>query len=239
LKRKMYGRIGPQGRMSKVRVSMARLLTVVNERQKILNEYRKSLEEEYIVKKQAEYVQAMEEQNKGLGPDVPKISFDLLRAKYHDLKRGIDNLDYIKEAVEITQKRKDLKTYLDEKYDYKNKKVVKPGQDASNVATLNATDSSAVIQGFQSGIIDQLNSGRFKISQEEVLRSHIKNWRMLNLKQKRKVLGILNARRAKDAKQEFLKELNLLGQKVQYDKQKKRERSTSRSICIIKAFLLF
>ncbi len=32
LKKKIHGSIGPQGRMSKLKVSMARLLTIVNER---------------------------------------------------------------------------------------------------------------------------------------------------------------------------------------------------------------
>ncbi len=38
----------------KVRLSMARLLTVVNERKKLRNEYRRHLEDEYIAKKKAE-----------------------------------------------------------------------------------------------------------------------------------------------------------------------------------------
>lgn len=41
--------------------------------------------------------------------------------------------------------------------------------------------------------------------QEEILRAHIKNWKSLNLKQRKIVLGFLNARRAKDAKSAFLK----------------------------------
>lgn len=38
----------------KVKVTMARLLTVVNERKKLRNEYRKILEDEYIAKKKEE-----------------------------------------------------------------------------------------------------------------------------------------------------------------------------------------
>ena len=38
----------------KVKQSMARLLTVVNERKKLRNEYRKHLEDEYIARKKAE-----------------------------------------------------------------------------------------------------------------------------------------------------------------------------------------
>lgn len=42
----------------KVRLSMARLLTVVNERKKLRNEYRKLLEDEYIAEKKAEEAEA-------------------------------------------------------------------------------------------------------------------------------------------------------------------------------------
>ena len=40
--------------LQKVKLSMARLLTVVNERKKDRNEYRRHLENEYIAKKKAE-----------------------------------------------------------------------------------------------------------------------------------------------------------------------------------------
>lgn len=59
--------------------------------------------------------------------------------------------------------------------------------------------------------------GKLKPSQEEVLRSHIKNWRQLSFKHRRIVISFLNARRAKDARSEFIKELKLLGQKVAAD----------------------
>lgn len=45
----------------KVRQSMARLLTVVNERKKLRTEYRKVLEDEYIAKKKSEEAKAEEE----------------------------------------------------------------------------------------------------------------------------------------------------------------------------------
>jgi len=213
LKKKAYHAAGPQGRMGKVRVTMARLLTVVNERKKICNEYRKSLEEEYIAKQREEYERSVEEERKRkeLEPEVPEITFNLLRAKYNDLKRGIDNTDYIKKALEISNNKKQEKEYLDAKYDYKNKRVVKEPTEEDKA-------DPNVILGFKSGILEQLNTGRYKISQQEVLRSHVRNWKMLDLKQKRKLLGVINARRAGDARGEFLKELNLLGQKIAYDK---------------------
>jgi large subunit ribosomal protein L47 len=48
------------------------------------------------------------------------------------------------------------------------------------------------------------------------LKSHIKNWKSLNLKQRKIVLGFLNARRSKDAKSSFVKELKILGQKIAF-----------------------
>jgi hypothetical protein len=47
----------------KVRLSMARLLTVVNERKKLRNEYRRHLEDEYIAKKKAEELASRKAEN--------------------------------------------------------------------------------------------------------------------------------------------------------------------------------
>jgi len=221
LKRKISGEIGPQGQMGKVRVSMARIKTVLHERKRVRDEYRHHLEEQYVQTQRQEYekqVKEVEAKNEK-EPYVPKLTFDLLRAKYSDLKRGVDNLDYIKRTVEFDTKKKELKAYLDEKYNYKTKKEL-----ATQEAQGGEKKSE---QGFQSGIIEQLNSGNYKITQEEVLRSHIKNWKMLDLKQRRVVLGALNARRARDAKSEFLKELNLLGQKIAYDNLQRQKTTTA------------
>ena len=48
--------------MYKVKKSMARLLTVVNERKKIRNEYRMYLEQEYITEKKAEAFEEKKEE---------------------------------------------------------------------------------------------------------------------------------------------------------------------------------
>jgi large subunit ribosomal protein L47 len=58
--------------------------------------------------------------------------------------------------------------------------------------------------------------------QEEVLRSHVRNWKSLNLKQRKIILGFLNARRSKDAKAAFIKELKILGDKIAQDQVKER-----------------
>ncbi len=58
--------------------------------------------------------------------------------------------------------------------------------------------------------------------QEEILRTHVRNWKSLNLKQRKIILGFLNARRAKDAKTAFIKELKILGDKIAQDQIKSR-----------------
>ena len=42
-------------------------------------------------------------------------------------------------------------------------------------------------------------------TQMEILRSHVSNWKSLNLRQRKVILGFLNARRSRDAKSEFRK----------------------------------
>ena len=50
-------------RIVKVRLSMARLLTVVNERKKMRSEYRRHLEQEYIRECKAQELKELEEKN--------------------------------------------------------------------------------------------------------------------------------------------------------------------------------
>ena len=192
---------------------MARLLTVMSERKKFCEEYRKKLEDEYIAQKHKVFIEKLTEDQKLKEKEVktPEITHNLIRAKYRDLKRGMDNTEYIKEALKLDDEKQEHKKYLADTYDYKNKKIVKKDEKTDGL------DENKIIRQFESGFMEQIKSGRLKISQEEVLRSHVKNWKMLNLKQRRIILGFLNARRAKDAKSEFLKELNLLGQKIAYD----------------------
>lgn len=198
---------------------MARLLTVISERKKICEDYRTLLENEYIEKQRKIYEEKLadEEAKKAKELYVPPITSQLIQAKYRDLKRGVDNIEYIKEAIEIDKRKRESKEKIKGKYDYKNKKISKLNEEVPE------NEKNNFIKEFTSSFKEQLSSNEYKISQEEVLRSHIKNWKMLNLKQRRVVLGFLNARRAKDAKAEFLKELNLLGQKIAFDNAQQRK----------------
>lgn len=53
--KKVIGSKGRMGKLSQVRLSMARLKAVVGERMAALKKYRKRLEDEYIARKHEEY----------------------------------------------------------------------------------------------------------------------------------------------------------------------------------------
>ena len=59
-----------------------------------------------------------------------------------------------------------------------------------------------------------LSTTKVKLSQSEILRMYVKNWGDLDLRQRRSVMGHINAQRAMHAKEVFLKELSALGRKL-------------------------
>jgi hypothetical protein len=78
---------------------------VINEREQIKKEYRKKLEDEYIVKKTAELKSEVAKQPEPL----PEITFEMLKAKYHALRKGLDNVDYLEKMcmfLDIQGRRK-------------------------------------------------------------------------------------------------------------------------------------
>lgn len=53
--------------------------------------YRKELEDEYIEKKRAE----LESDVQKAPESLPEITHEMLRAKYYELRKGIDNINYL------------------------------------------------------------------------------------------------------------------------------------------------
>ena len=206
----------PKDRMEKVDKSMMRIKVVMNERKKVTDDYRKYLEDKYIEKKQAELKDQFEEE-KRRSELAPEFSYTLLRAKYFALMNGIDNLDYIKKYMDKKKSKENLKEYLRKKYDYKNKKVIDPEKATEEELAEAKAKPDQYIIGFKNHIEEQMKMGKTKLSQEEILRAHIKNWGALDLKQRRVVLNMINARRASDAKSAFTREINLLAQKIAYE----------------------
>ncbi|CAK75506.1 unnamed protein product (macronuclear) [Paramecium tetraurelia] len=210
--KKVVGVKGRMGKLVQLKISMARLKTVVQERDRIRQKYRKQLEDEYVKQKTEQYLAQQQEISKS-EIEVPEITPNLLRAKVRDLKLGKDDVSYIEEALRIRHKKEDYKQYLREKYDYKNKPIVKLGENLPEGKT-----EDQVIRQFKSSVQEQIETAK-PIPQDEILRSHVKNWFMLGPKQKRVIVNFLQARRARESKSLFLRELDLLGQKIRHDLQ--------------------
>ena len=62
--------------------------------------------------------------------------------------------------------------------------------------------------------IEFLATTRVQLSQKDILKMYVGNWQQLDLKQRRKVMGYVQAQRSKHAKEIFLKELSALGRKM-------------------------
>ena len=66
--------------------------------------------------------QVIEQENK------PEINYELLYSKFQDLKKGIDNKDYLKDYIKKQKEKREFKEYLRNKYDYRNKKILKTNE---------------------------------------------------------------------------------------------------------------
>lgn len=59
-----------------------------------------------------------------------------------------------------------------------------------------------------------LSESKNKLTQGDILRKYVKNYSELDLKQRRQVMGHIQAQRAMHAKEIFLKELATLGKRL-------------------------
>ena len=167
----------------KVRVSMARLLTVVNERKKLRNEYRRHLEDEYItVKKAEEHAAQVAEyeklKEKGVKPPMtPEELKELL------ISKSAKKTEALKIALELVKESAEK-------------------DDTTTAPLLNESD------------LQLISTTKVNLSQGDILRLYVKNWAELDLRQRRRVMGHINAQRAMHAKEVFLKELSAIGRKL-------------------------
>lgn len=206
-------KINPKN-IKKVENSMNRLSTVVKERSGLLSKYRRKLEDDYCEelksKLSEEYKEFQEEQKVN-----PPFTYNLLRSKFEAIRKGVDDTSYIDREVKLAEDKTKLHDYLRERYAYGRKKIINP--ENMTEEQRNKVNLDKNIFSFKNHIQQQLAENRSQISQEEVLRAHVRNWAVLNLKQRRVVLQQINDRRSKDAKSEFVKEINLLAQKIAYE----------------------
>ena len=161
---------------------MSRLLTIVNERKKIRGEYRRHLEEEYVAERKAEEQTAREE-----AASLARENGESAAMMSHEVAEMLKERD---------QRRSDRFQVVREELVSK----LQGGDGSKAIAPLLDEEDVAFIA-----------QSRQKMTQKDILRSHVKNWADLDLKQRRKVMGHIQAQRAKHAKEIFLKELAAIG----------------------------
>lgn len=76
------------------------------------------------------------------------------------------------------------------------------------------SDEASLAPGIEEKDAEFLATTRVKLSQKDILKMYVGNWQDLDLKQRRKVMGYVQAQRSKHAKEIFLKELSALGRKM-------------------------
>jgi hypothetical protein len=81
-----------ESNLTKLDQTMTRITAVMAERQKVRDEYRRSLEEDYIERKRQEMQHHL---NKTGEDGVPEVTWRLMKEKMRELRKGIDNTDYI------------------------------------------------------------------------------------------------------------------------------------------------
>lgn len=136
---------------------MARLLTVVNERKKLRNEYRRHLEDEYIAKKKAEEFAAQKAEAEKAGTKPP-LSPEELKAK-------------------LTERFKKKQDVIEKKFEGMKDRLVKEETAASPL--LNETDlkliSTAQTKLSQADILKMYvkNWGELDLRQRRKVMGHI------------------------------------------------------------------
>ena len=170
--------------LKKVKLSMARLLTIVNERKRLRAQYRIHLEDEYIKK-------------------IKEREFNEFLAKRDQMAaRGEKNLPMTDE--EVKRKLKSLEQGRMTKMTAARDQITESTKDGKSTVAPMLDDAD----------LDFLAQTKVKLTQRDILKMYVGNWSQLDLKQRRKVMGYVQAQRAKHAKQIFIKELSAIGRKM-------------------------
>ena len=116
--------------------------------------------------------------------------------------QGVENLPMTPEEV---------RQMIKEQSERKNAQLVE-ARDKINAKI--ETGTTTLAPNFTAADVDFLATTRVKLSQKDILKMYVGNWASLDLKQRRKVMGYVQAQRSKHAKEIFLKELSALGRKM-------------------------
>jgi len=141
--------------MTKVRLSQQRLLTIVNERKKLRNEYRKHLEDEFIAGKKAEELEEFKierEARRERGESVSMTPSEVI-----DMLKGRS----IRKNEQLAKHKERLMTAMEGT----------EGEATSTLAPMMNEDDAEL-----------LATTKVKLNQKDILRMFVGNWTDLSLK---------------------------------------------------------
>lgn len=104
-----------------------------------------------------------------------------------------------------------MKKKLVEKEQQKQDAITEELQSIKRTVNKKGVTKAPLIQNKD---LDFIATTKVKLSQKDILKMYVGNWAQLDLRQRRKVMGYVQAQRSKHAKQIFLKELSAIGRKM-------------------------
>jgi hypothetical protein len=107
----------------------------------------------------------------------------------------------------------------EELFAHKDRQAARLKEEREKLRQTRENEETAMAASLDDKDIDFVASTRVKMSQKEILQMYVGNWADLDLKQRRKVMGYVQAQRSKHAKEIFLKELSALGRRMNQQKE--------------------
>lgn len=104
-----------------------------------------------------------------------------------------------------------------QKYIKKERKAKREALESSHLEfeekfrSLDDSDEAVSAPLLDESDVNFVAQNQVRLTQKEILKLHVKNWADLSLKNRRKVLGHIQAQRSQHAKEVFLKELSAIG----------------------------
>ena len=149
--------------LKKVNLSMARLLTVVNERKRLRAQYRMHLEDQYIRKvKEREFTEFLAKRDKMAA-------------------EGEKNLPLTQDEVNARLRSKEKQ----------RKEALSKARSEISASTQQGQGTVAPL--LEDVDLDFLAQTKVKLSQRDILKMYVGNWAQLDLRQRRKVMGYVQA----------------------------------------------
>lgn len=165
--------------MMKVNLSMSRLLTVVNERKKLRNEYRAYLEDKYIAEQKAKELERIKTERSAHNSEVREKGKTPKPNEYEiNVKRNKELAHALKE---LQKTERQLFKRFKESGNYTSTEPSERAASVNMAPTLNNDD------------IKFIATAQAKLPQREIMKMYVGNYSALTLKQRRQVTSFIQA----------------------------------------------